>query len=196
MHRLAIFITDFGDGAVTVPLAAVTMVILFALRRPRLALGWGVSIAACAGTIGALKLALAACCHRSGLASPSGHVAMSAAVYGGLVLLLAGSLAPLERRAAAIGAALLVAAIAASRIALHEHSIAEVVIGLVVGGAALAALRVVVAAVPPGFLPVIWFGAAAAITIIVMHGTRWHTEGAIHALAGLDLFHALLPWCG
>lgn len=193
MHRLVLFITDFGDSAVLVPLAAVTMAFLFVWRRPRLALGWGLSIAGCAAAIGALKLALAGVPE---VASPSGHVAMSTAVYGGFVALLGASLAPLERRAAALGAVLAVAGIAVSRLVLHEHTVAETAIGLVVGLAALGVFRSVLAVAAPGRLPAVWLCGAALGVIVLMHGTRWPVERAIHALAGLGLVHALLPGSG
>lgn len=183
MHRLAIFITDFGDSAVTVSLAVVTMAILLLLHRPRLALGWSVCVAGCGGVMLALKLILA------GDVSPSGHAAMGTVVYAGFVALIGRSLATLERRAAALGAFALVAAIAVSRVVLHEHSVAETLIGLAVGLAALGALRAVLTVVPAGRLPAVWLCLAALVTVALMHGTRWHTEGMIHRMAGLGPLH-------
>src|SRR5579885_1015473 len=44
--------------------------------------------------------------------------------------------------------------------------------------------------------PAHWLAAAAVLVIALAHGARWHTEQAIHALAGLALVRLLLPWCG
>src|SRR5438067_2196816 len=90
------FVTDFGDTAVTVPLAALMGCFLLAARQPRLAAGWALAIVGCAGAIGGLKLVLAACGYSLGVpgqASPSGHTAMSVAVYGGYAAVIGASLA-------------------------------------------------------------------------------------------------------
>ena len=111
----------------------------------RMALWWGGGIVACAAVIAGLKLALTAAAPNhhflSSLTSPSGHGGMSAIVYGGFVLLLGPSLTRGWRVLAQIGVAILVLAVAVSRIVLHEHTIAETVVGLGVGIAALAMLR-------------------------------------------------------
>jgi membrane-associated phospholipid phosphatase len=198
VHGLATFITDFGDSAVTMPLAALTMLLLIVLRRPRLALDWAACIAVCLGAIAAVKLLLAGCSHRIAVpcvASPSGHAALGAVVYGGFALLLAGPLGPVERRAVYTAAALLILAIAGSRVVLQVHSLAETALGLGAGLAAVAAFRAVLAAGPPVRLPVAWLCGGALLSIVVMHGTRWPTEFAIHGLARSGLFRALLPWC-
>lgn len=198
MHTIANFITDFGDAAVTVPLAAVTIVLLIALRRPRLALDWAACIIACAGVIGAAKLFLAGCSHRIAVpdvTSPSGHAALGTVVYGGFALLLGSRLGTIERRTVYAGAALLIGGIAVTRVLLHAHGVAETALGLGVGLAAVAVFRAVLAANPPVRLPVEWLCGGALICILVMHGTRWPAELMIHGLAGSGLFYAVVPWC-
>jgi len=199
VRALTNFVTDLGDTAVTVPLAVLVMVFLGGLRQPRLALAWGATILACAGTVGALKLVLAACGARygvAGMASPSGHAAMAAAVYGGFALLVANSLTRTARRAVYAGAAVLVLAIAVSRLVLRLHAIAEVAVGLAIGVSTLVLLRLVFAASRRAVLPVRWLVAAALVVIAVTHGTRWNAEGTIHGLAGSRLVRIVLPWCG
>jgi len=198
MHHLAISITDLGDSAVTLPMAAVTILILMVLRRSRPALLWGGSIVACAGTIGVLKLILiAAAPHYSvnGF-STSGHAGMSVVVYGGFVLLIGPSLAPPERWLARVGAVALIAAIAVSRVMLRKHSLAEIAVGLGVGLVALAGLRSLFKRAPRERLPAMWLCAAAFVTIVVMHGTRWHTESVIRDLARSDVVQTILPGRG
>ncbi|HEY1796702.1 MAG TPA: phosphatase PAP2 family protein [Stellaceae bacterium] len=197
MHHLTIAITDLGDSAVTLPMAAVTIAILLVLRRIGMAAWWGGSIVVCAGVITVLKLLLiAAAPHHhslSGLTSPSGHAAMSAAVYGGFVLLIGPSLPRAWRIVVQLGALALVLAIAMSRIVLHEHSIAETVVGLGVGFAVLAGLRAALSRGAAERVPVLVLCAAALAVIGVMHGTRLRTEPLIRALAHSGMVHELMP---
>ena len=118
---------------------------------------------------------------------------MSLAVYGGLAVVLGALLARPARIMLIAGAALLAVAIAVSRVMLHHHSPLEVVVGLAVGGTALAAIIAVVVRYPPAHLPLGRLALAAAIVALLFHGERWPAERAIHRLAGVDLVR---PWCG
>lgn len=171
MHHLTVSITDLGDSAVTLPLAAAAIAILLAAGRLRLAAAWAIAIAACVAATAALKLALAM--------SPSGHASVSAVVYGGFVVAVGPSLTPLLRWPARAGAGLLIAAIALSRLVLHKHTIEETIVGLALGLGALAAFRAVAR---DGRTPVLWMCAAAAVVIVAMHGTRWQAEALIRGL--------------
>jgi len=190
------FVTDFGDTAVTVPFAVLVTGFLFAAKEPRLAIGWALVILLCAGVTGALKLAFTVCGYPlagSGLMSPSGHTAMSVAVYGGLAAVIGNGLkAP--ARAALIGAAAIFAiGIALSRTIVGHHTPIEVAIGLIVGIAALGAMIAVAARYRPEHLPIRWLVAGALVVFLLFHGTRWPAERAIHRLAWwLDI---LRPYC-
>jgi membrane-associated phospholipid phosphatase len=190
------FITDFGDSAVTVPLALLTLVFLVAAGQQRPAFGWLLTVGGCAVAIAMLKLAFGACGPRLPIAtitSPSGHTAMSAAVYGSLALLIGANLPPPGRIALNIGAWLAIATIALSRVVLHEHTPAEILVGLIVGGAAIAISRAIVGPEKPVALPLGWLILAGIAVIAIMHGTRWAIEPRLHRLA-LD-FRLALPWC-
>ncbi|HXO02670.1 MAG TPA: hypothetical protein VN900_11475, partial [Stellaceae bacterium] len=94
------FVTDFGDSAVTVPLALLTLIFMISAGQRRLAFGWVLAIGGCAIAIGALKLVFGACgpwLTTAAIVSPSGHTAMSTAVYGSLALLVAARLSPHHR---------------------------------------------------------------------------------------------------
>lgn len=198
MHRLVSFVTDFGDTAVTVPLALMILLVLAAMRRPGLALRWAVAVVLCAGVIGGLKIVLAGCSNRialPGLVSPSGHCAMSTIVYGGLALLLGSSLPGWQRRLVYAAAALLVAAVAVSRLILRVHTPEEVAVGLAVGIAALALLHASTGPVKLSRPPVLVLAAAALAVIVVAHGTRWPAERAIDDIARSRLFHVVASWC-
>jgi membrane-associated phospholipid phosphatase len=198
VHPLANFITDFGDSAVTVPLAGLTALALAAGRQWRLMLAWLVAVGLTAVLVAGLKIVLAACAWRfaiPGLHNPSGHAAMSAAVYGGLALLVGGR-QPWLRLAVELAAAAVAVAIALSRVVLHAHSPLDAASGLAIGLAIWAGFRYASAGERPAPTPAHWLAAAAVLVIALAHGARWHTEQAIHLLAGLAFVRLLLPWCG
>jgi membrane-associated phospholipid phosphatase len=196
LHSIWVFVTDCGDGAVTLPLALLTLVFLFAARQHRMALAWTLTIGGCAAAIGVLKLVFGACSHRLTMLqihSPSGHTAMSTAIYGSLALLIGASLPPHPRWAVRWAAALLIAAIAGSRLVLREHVLPEIEIGLIVGLAAIAGFRAMQQRWPSPVLPIGWLAVGGGAIIAVMHGTRWMVEPAVHDLS--VLFRLILPWC-
>ena len=193
-HSIWDFVTDFGDSAVTVPLALLTLGFLLAAGQRRVALGCVLAISGCAAVIGALKVVLGACGPLiPGVISPSGHTAMSTAVYGGLALLVSSELAPARRRAVLVVAGIAVVGIGLSRLVLHDHKPAEIVVGLVIGAAAAAVFRVWLRHTGAPRLPVKWLILAGLAVVAVMHGTRWMVEPAVHRLAG-D-FRLILFWC-
>ena len=179
-------ITDFGDTAITVPLAALMLCFLVVAKEWRLALAWAVAILGCAGVVGGLKLILDACgtsIATAGLASPSGHTAMSAAVYGGFAAVVGINLAPPARAALVIGALVLIVAMPLSRVVLHAHTPIEVMVGLAVGLPAAAMIILATLAIPREQLPVAWLVAIAIGLVLLLHGERWPAEQAIHHLA-------------
>lgn len=190
------FITDFGDSAVTVPLALLILVFLFAAGRQRLALGWALAIGGCVVVIGALKLVFGACGHALtvvDLISPSGHTAMSTAVYGSLALLVGARLPTGQRWTILAAAGVAIVGIALSRLALHDHSRSEIALGFAVGAVFVAAFRAVLRRYPAPALPLGWILLSGGALVVVMHGTRWLIEPAVHRLAW-D-FRLDLPFC-
>jgi membrane-associated phospholipid phosphatase len=191
------FVTDFGDSAVTLPLGALTLIFLLTSGWRRAALAFLLAIG-CAGiAIGLLKLLLVSCGKPlvgAALTDPSGHVAMSAATYGSLALALGRTGSVRQRPWLLAAAALLVAAIALSRILLHAHSPAEVAVGLAVGLLSTLIFRVILG---PGEAPPLrlaWFAFGAILIAGVMHGTRWPIEQWIKAAA--HLIRNRWPGCG
>ena len=197
MQAIWSFVTDFGDTAVTVPLALMMACFLVAMKQPYLALGWCVAIGACVAVIGALKLALAGCPHplfSAGLSSPSGHTAMSTAVYGGFAAVAGAALARPARELLVGGVLALMIGIALSRAVLGYHSPIEVAVGLAVGVAALVVILVCIDRHRPERLPAGRIVLAVLVVALLLHGERWPAEQAIHRLAGW--FGMLRPWCG
>ncbi|MGE5271142.1 MAG: phosphatase PAP2 family protein [Thiohalocapsa sp.] len=175
------YLTDFGDTAMTVPLAVLTTGVLAATRQQRLALAWGAVILACAGVTGALKLSFRVCGYPLGasMMSASGHTAMSIAVYGGIAVVVGSTLGPAARAALSLGTAVFTLGIAVSRTIAGFHTPLEVVVGFGVGLAALLAAIVAVRRWRPAELPLGWLLAGALVVFLVFHGTRWPAEQAI-----------------
>jgi len=196
VHRLWVLVTDCGDAAVTLPLALLVLVFLLAARERLFALYWLLMVAGCGAAIGVLKLIFGACGGRLeslGVISPSGHTAMSTAIYGSLALLVAASLSARWRPLVLAAATLLIAAIAISRVVLRFHDLPEVALGLVVGIGAVAVFYAAMrrAAVP--VLPVVWLMLGGFAVVAVMHGTRLNIEPGMRGLAGA--LRLSLPWC-
>jgi len=182
------FVTDFGDTAVTLPLAAVTVVFLLISRWSRAALFFALSLAGCGLAIGLVKLTLESCGRpllHTDITNPSGHAAVSTAVYGALATLFARN-ASIERRwIPAAGGAILLTGITASRIVLDTHSPAEVVIGLLIGLAALAAFYRALTMSALVKFQSRWLAIAALVVVATMHGTRWPIEEVVRDIARL-----------
>ncbi len=190
------FVTDFGDSAVTLPLAALTLAFLFFSGWSRAGIAFAITLAGCGIAIGLVKLALESCGRsllHTEITNPSGHAAMSTAVYGSLALLFGGSV-PAERRwLLAAGAATLIGGIAVSRVVLDNHSLAEVAAGLLIGAAALAFFYRVLKAQPAMAFGGQWLAFAAVILTAAMHGARWPIEDVVRSI--VHLIRHSVPRC-
>lgn len=178
-------VTDFGDSAVVLPLAFFVVVYLvFFSRRLRDGLALALATGGTAFCLLLLKLAFRACINPTGggiITSPSGHVGMSAVVYGCLALLLSqGS----PRRVLLLAAtALFVVLIAISRVVLGAHNQAEVLTGLAVGSGFAVAFSL--AAARPGGQdlsrrPLL---AIALLAVLVTYGLNPPIEEVIKEIA-------------
>jgi len=196
LHSFWRFFSDFGDTAVTGPLAILVIGFLVVVGQPRLAVRWALVIIGCAGALGTLKLASAVCSYPlagSGLRSPSGHTAMSIAVYGGMVAVVAPTLDRAARTALIAAITILTIGIALSRTIIGYHTPLEVASGVVVGVAALLAIIAVAVYYRTEHLPIRWLIAVALVLLVLFYRTHWPAEQAIHRLASwLDI---LRPWC-
>jgi hypothetical protein len=125
--------------------------------------------------------------------SPSGHAAFAAVFYPSVALAAAADKRRPTRITALIAAGGLVAAIAVSRVALHAHTIAEVLVGLGVGGIAFAwfARWHDERSLPLRHLPVVI--AVFVGLALVTYGSHFTIENAIAQLAAL--FRERIPVC-
>lgn len=179
-------VTDLGDSALLLPIAALIFTYLLLTRLTRTALGWAAAIGFCLSAMATLKIGFHACGSQvlaGTIASPSGHAAFSTAIYGSLAVLLRRGLPGVQRFLPPCAAALLVGAIAFSRIMLKAHSPLEVAIGLAVGLLSVALFAV---ATRKTIEPPINIRAAFTVALllgIALYGTRLPAEGMLHRLA-------------
>lgn len=174
-----LFITNFADQAVILPLVLAVTVALAAQGWRRGAMIWLAVICATFAVVLLLKLVCLPCAPVDGLAelrSPSGHVTAATVVAGGLAGLLT------RRRISILPVAVLAAvAIGVSRLALGMHSMPEVAIGAGVGLAGAAALMAL--AGPPATLKPGRLLALVVLVLAVFHGLHLPAEAAIRHAA-------------
>jgi membrane-associated phospholipid phosphatase len=178
------YLTDFADQAVVLPLAAALLLVLLALGWRRGAAAWAGGVGGVLAVMLALKLLTMACQRHlgfTGLSSPSGHTAASAVVYGGLLALLAPRTAAGTLIAATAGGAVAVV-FGLSRLALHVHTVPDVILGAIVGVGGAIMMRW--AAGPrPARLATPWLLLAAVAMMFAFHGHRMEAEDRIRWLA-------------
>lgn len=175
MTPVVLFVTDFADQAVVLPVACAVFLALGLLGWRRAALAWGLCVAATLGSMLVLKLVVMACVGGAAdLMSPSGHTASAACIYGGAV----GLLVPGRRSgtlAAGLAAASLACLIGLTRLWLGVHTLADICVGGVVGVAGAAAMRRLAGVRPSSLAP--WrLGAAALAAMALFHGSRLDAE--------------------
>jgi membrane-associated phospholipid phosphatase len=174
-----LFITNFADQAVILPLVLAVTVALAAQGWRRGAMIWLAVIFATFTVVLLLKLVCLPCAPVDGLAqlrSPSGHVTAATVVAGGLAGLLT------RRRISILPVAVLAAvAIGTSRLALGMHSMPEVAIGAGVGLAGAAALTAL--AGPPATLKPGKLLALVVLVVAMFHGLHLPAEAAIRHAA-------------
>ncbi len=178
-----LFLTDFADLAVVLPLAVAVAVALLAAGWPRGAMAWTVAVPATLLAVLAAKLTVAACgslLPLHGLRSPSGHTASAAVVYGGLLSLLLPEPPRGLRRpfAALLLAGLFAILFGGSRLALHVHTRADVVAGAALGVAGALALARLAGPRPAGLRVAIPLAAALAV-VLLFHGEHLRAQDQI-----------------
>lgn len=130
-------LTECGDVAVLIPLAAMILLWLLLIRCPRCAAWWVIAVAFCTGLTGLLKISFYGCPPTPDLHNPSGHTSLSTLVYGTMTLVTATRRSALPRITVIFGGGCFILGIAASRLILRAHSALEVGLGLLVGATAL-----------------------------------------------------------
>ena len=173
------FITDFADQAVVLPLIVIIAAGLALSGWLRGCCAWVLAVLGMVGTMALLKYVCFACqapLSATGLRSPSGHTAAAAVVYGGALVLLLRQRAPSWLLFAI--PPIFAAFFALTRLALHAHDVAEVLVGGAVGLTFVAALVVLAGPRPP--LRAWPMTVVAVIIAVAFHGLRLKAEDVIH----------------
>lgn len=184
---LLIAITGLGDKNVVIPVAAAGLVTLLALRRYRA--GWYLTLAMGGGAlfVGGVKRVIARPRPVSiydGVAEysfPSGHAAMSVALYGFLAFLLAYGTPRPMRRMVAFAALTLVGLIAFSRVYLGAHWLSDVLAGLAFGVAWIAVLALLYIRTAPAPVPTAPLAAVLLATLLAAGIVHAHRDASAEA---------------
>lgn len=180
-------VTDLGDGALMIALTVVIALYLLVSGHRRGSLALVAALMMSAGAIALLKLIFIGCEARFGLhdiRSPSGHAALSAAVYGTILVLLTQRLPTGWHVVPWLVLLPLILLIAASRIYFTFHTVEEVGLGLLVG--LLSVVSVWGILLRRGETPPFrarWASLALVLTLISLHGIHIGAESWMHELA-------------
>ena len=131
-------LTDFGDSAVTGTFALTTVIFLLVSKQKSAAKAMAGAFLLTVFLIALGKITLYSRCHPQlaaffDLRSPSGHSALSFAVYGTYAAIIASSQISWRKIVPYLFVAVLVLLIAASRVILGCHTVADVVVGSSIG---------------------------------------------------------------
>jgi membrane-associated phospholipid phosphatase len=179
-------LTDFGDAAVLMPVAAAILIWLL-FSNLRCAWWWTVAVVVCVGLTAALKIDFYGCPPSPALHSPSGHTGFSVLVYGAIALVAAAQATGVGRvLAAAVGIGV-VFSVAASRILLEIHTLPEIGMGLLIGGISLSLFARVYLQYPT---KQVWpLFVAAVILIAMLHGHELRAEEVLHRITAYLRVH-------
>src|SRR3546814_2233648 len=131
-------LSTFGNTSILLWLSALLAAWLAREAGVRATLVWICVLALCVGVIAGLKIYFHGCPRPAfGLRSPSGHAGFSLFVYGAITICAARDHARWRPLALPLLGCVWIVAIAWSRYALHAHSIAEIIFGLLIGALAL-----------------------------------------------------------
>ena len=179
----ALFLTDFADPAVMVPMVLVLAAVLWLSGWRRGAVAWCSVVPL---TLLAVVIAKLMVFHFGSpawlpdLLSPSGHTASAALVYGGLMVILLPYMGPWRR--VLLVAAPMTAIIGFTRLVLAMHTLDDVIVGAImglVGSISLARMA--------GHRPVhlsLWPAAGTVVAVVILfHGIRLPAEMWLHAAA-------------
>jgi membrane-associated phospholipid phosphatase len=175
-------LTNFGDMAVLLPIAAALSIWLAFLPGWRHAAWWALAFALCLGGTAFLKVLFFVCAPAADLRSPSGHTSLSTLVYGGIAAVFAARSSGWQR-AMTIGAGgALVLAIAVSRVILNSHTVIETVVGLVIGAVALSVFVRSYSGGGKVEAPLRPLALGIALLVVLAHGQQLHAEEIIRAI--------------
>lgn len=185
-----LFVTDFADLGLVLPLAVLVALSLVLVGLRREAFAWSAAVAGTLAAMLGLKVLFFAFADPrgagvDGLGNPSGHTAAGVVVYAGLLALLCQRFAPRVPVALLAGAAFGLL-FGATRVALRVHSLPDVLVGGAVGMAGALALAALAGPRRPRDAPAAGHAVVAAVAlaaVLALHGHRLHAEAALRSVA-------------
>ena len=189
-------VTNFGDLDLLLPLSVVVAFTLWRSESRAAAAAFVGALVLCLATLAVLKLTLLSCgaTWRLLVRSPSGHVGGSTIVYGTIALVLATHTPRVLRPLWLGGWVALVALVATSRVVLHMHSEAEVVIGLAIGLAAFSIFAWRYVGRPHPRVNPLALGFALSLTSVVAYGSQSSAELWLKDWVALLRLHTGICW--
>jgi membrane-associated phospholipid phosphatase len=181
---LLVALTEFGDAAVLLPLAATIGLWLLLSGAIRAAGWWGASVILCGGVTAALKIFFWGCPPIANLHSPSGHTSLGTLVYGAAALMTATEGGGWRQRIAVAVGACFVLAIGLSRLLLDAHSVPEVLFGWLIGGAALVLFGLRYRRCRPRNARLTPLFVGMVVLASLLHGNQLRAEELLHRITG------------
>jgi membrane-associated phospholipid phosphatase len=198
VHSLFLAVTDVGDTACLLAITLSGSVYLFCRSSGRAAMFLIITLLITATLTSLVKLAFLGChnyFHHPEIHSPSGHAAMSTAVFWAYAILMRSQLEAQRRLLPLLLLTLLITLIAVSRVRLGMHTYEEVIVGVIIGIIGLFisyffVLRKRTFAPFDAYALALW----AVVPGLVVHGAHLPIEDLIHILAAHLKSHIAL--CG
>jgi membrane-associated phospholipid phosphatase len=179
---LLLALTQFGDAAVLLPLAAAVFLWLLYSRAAHAAAWWLLSVVLCGGLTAASKIFFWGCPPISDLHSPSGHTSISTLVYGATALITVTEGGDWPSRTAAAAAVCFFPTIGVSRLLLDAHTVPEVFSGWIIGSASLALFGQGYRRYRPQNARLVPLFVGLAVLASVLHGSELHVEELLHRI--------------
>ena len=183
MNTLIHAVTDCGDLASLLPIACVLTLWSALIGKHGILKGWLAALALCIGGTAILKIYFFACPLFSDIHSPSGHTSLSTLVYGTLTFVVARALGDWRRWVAVLAGASFIACIAISRVIVEAHSIPEVLLGSVLGLAALFLFAAAYLRDTPTKAYLAPLITISAMLVILLNGHELRAEEFLHHIA-------------
>lgn len=197
MMAFTTLVTGLGDAALVLPAATVLLLYLVRVGSFRAAAAWTAALGLSIGLTALAKMTFHVCGDQFpglAVASPSGHASLSATFYGCGALALSADQSWSRRIGALLAGAVLVVAIAMSRVALHAHTVEEVAIGLAIG---LFCVSLYAFSYLPRAISALGWRVPVGVVIVLAlftHGHHLNFEGFLDRLADrLQLAQHLCP---
>jgi membrane-associated phospholipid phosphatase len=187
-HNFTSAITDMGDSALLAAVVLTGVVYLLVKHRAREAAALAASFIVTAGLIGVLKIVFMTCGHSLfEIRSPSGHTALSVAVFGTYALLMERNARGWMRFFLPMCLIILACVIGVTRVTLGFHSVNEVLVGTFAGMAVIMMINFFIlkssVATPMSRLNIVILIVLMTIAGSIAYGVKFPAEQMITELA-------------